>query len=177
MSIIAPARSEAHGRLVPYIGAWPVVYYEEAQRLRAVCGTALLDIQHIGSTAVPKLSAKNIIDIGILVQGPEEADGLIEALQELGYSCDPAASSSERHFFRKYGGEQSFHLSLAYREQGGFWQRQLAFRDYLRAHPEEREAYEALKAGLISVDPSGGTEYLRGKTDFIERILKIASEN
>lgn len=173
MSIVAPARSEAHGRIVPYVGAWPVVYYEEAQRLRAVCGDILLDIQHIGSTAVPKLSAKNIIDIGILVEEPAEADGLVEGLQELGYTYDAAASSSERHFFRKYGGEQSFHLSLAYRQHGSFWQRQLAFRDYLRTHPEAREEYEVLKATLIKTDPSGGADYLRGKTDFIEKILKI----
>lgn len=173
MALIVNARSEAHGRLVPYVGAWPVIYFEEAQALRQACAAALLDIQHIGSTAVPQLSAKNIIDIGMLVEGPSEADSLIEQLKDLGYRYDEAASSSERHFFRKYSGEQSFHLSLAYRQAGSFWQRQLAFRDYLRANPSVRQEYENLKKSLLEKDPSGGADYIQGKSSFIEGILAL----
>ena len=76
--------------------------------------------------------------------------------------------------FSKKGNPTQFHLSIAYGDRGSFLERQILFRDYLRAHDEDRDAYGKLKKELIAKDPSGKETYIADKTDFVMKILKKA---
>ncbi len=122
------------------------------------------------------MPAKPIIDIAVLIKTSQDVKKFILPLQELGYTYYPKSSSTERHFFRK-GDPVEFHLSLAYQDRGSFWQRQIAFRDYLRSHPEAVTEYVKLKQELLEKDPTGGTQYLAGKTHFVEKILEQAKQS
>lgn len=158
----------------PYQSVWPEVYAEEEQKLQAIFGDAAIEIEHIGSTAIEGLASKPIIDIAVMIDTADAADGFTEALAQIGYEFEPAQHSGipERHFYFK-GNPPHFHLSIAYTDVGGFWPRQIFFRDYLRAHREACDEYAKLKVDLVAEDPSGKT-YSAGKTDFVFRILRLA---
>lgn len=167
----------SHENVVPYNPKWIRLYEAEAEKLKEVFGDELLGIEHIGSTAVLGLPAKPIIDIMILIDSHENAEKFIPKLHELGYPFDPTShtdKSTERHLFRK-GNPTQYHLSIAYADRGSFWKRQLAFRDYLREHPEEKDKYAQLKLNLIQKDPTGKNEYIGGKTDLINEMLDKSS--
>jgi GrpB-like predicted nucleotidyltransferase (UPF0157 family) len=138
-----------------------------------VFGDQALAIEHIGSTAIPGLFAKPIIDLTVLIRKRSQADLFIQPLQQLGYMYDKPHSSSERHLFRK-GNPTEFHLSIAYADQGGFWERQILFRDYLKQHPETREEYAALKSRLLTQDPTAMNSYIAGKSEFVKKVLELA---
>jgi GrpB-like predicted nucleotidyltransferase (UPF0157 family) len=169
----------SHEKIVPYDPAWVDAYNQEAEKLRPVFGDELVDIEHIGSTAVPGLASKPIIDLAVLIKSHENADTFIEPLLALDYRFDrdvhAKVVSPERHLFRK-GNPTRFHLSVAYADRGGFWRRQLLFRDYLRAHPEDRQRYQDLKQKLIQVDTNIDA-YVSGKSEFINEILQKAGFN
>jgi GrpB-like predicted nucleotidyltransferase (UPF0157 family) len=169
-----PIRDTSHEQVVPYDPEWPARYEAEAAEIRGVIGDSLLGLEHIGSTSIPGLAAKPIVDIMALVASSDVAESLIPALAELGYPFNDGRhskdNSTERHLARK-GSPTQFHLSLAYADKGSFWKRQLAFRDYLREHPEDRDRYAALKQALIEQDPTGKNGYIGGKTDLVNEIL------
>lgn len=169
-----PQGDSSHEQVVLYDPEWVDLYEKEADKLKEVFGNDLLGIEHIGSTSVPGLSAKPIIDIMVLVESPEVADQVAPKLQELGYPFDMELHKKtefpERHLFRK-GKPTEFHLSIAYANKGSFWKRQLAFRDYLREHSEEKDRYAELKQKLIEEDPTGQSAYIGGKTDLINEML------
>jgi GrpB-like predicted nucleotidyltransferase (UPF0157 family) len=164
----------SHATIETYNPAWIEKFEQEAERLKEVLGDDLLGVEHIGSTSVPGLPAKPIIDIMVLVADPETADRMIPKLQDIGYPFDielhRRTQFPERHLFRK-GHPTKFHLSIAYANNGSFWKRQLAFRDYLKEHPEERDRYAELKRQLIEKDPTGQNTYIGGKTDLINEML------
>lgn len=160
--------------LQAYSLQWPKVYESEAELIRSAIPTAV-DIQHIGSTSIPGMVAKPIIDIGVLIKSADQAEEYVGLLETLGYRYYPKSSSSERLFFRK-GDPTAFHLSLAYQNKGSFWKRQLTIRDFLRIHPEAIQEYTKLKLSLLNLDPAGGEAYLNGKSDFVQNILKRAKQ-
>lgn len=163
----------SHENILPYNPEWVHLYEAEAEKLKEVFGNELLGIEHIGSTSVPGLPAKPIIDIMVLIDSHENTEKFIPKLQELGYPFNPVShtdTSTERHLFRK-GNPTQYHLSVAYADRGSFWKRQLAFRDYLREYPEEKDKYAQLKQNLIKEDPTGKNGYIGGKTDFINEVL------
>lgn len=89
----------------------------------------------------------------------------------MGYKFHSA--STERYFYTK-GVPIKYHLSIAYADRGGFWSRQILFRDYLKNHPGVRDEYAGLKEDLLQKYPSGSDEYMRGKTGFVQKVLKLA---
>ncbi len=163
----------SHTKIVPYQKEWPEKFELEKQKLQPIFGDKALEIEHIGSTSIPGLSSKPIIDIAVLIEHIDDAESFINDLEKIGYSYDPNGIGTERHFLRKYG-EDNFHLSIAYKNQGGFWPRQISFRDYLRNHPDLRDEYDKLKKDLLQQDPSGSDEYISGKTEFVYKVLKLA---
>lgn len=163
----------SHEQVITYDPAWTDAYTAEAEKLKSVFNDSLLTIEHIGSTSVPELASKPIIDIAVVIEKHEDADSFIEPLKQLGYLYDQPASSNERHFFRK-GDPTRYHLSVCYQSRGSFLKRQILFRDWLRSHPEDRDTYEKLKLQLIEQDPSGTNTYISGKSDLIQEILKKA---
>lgn len=167
----------SHEKILKYDPSWPLKYEKESQSIRELLGGRMMHIEHIGSTSIPGLDSKPIIDIAVLIPSWKEADSLIDSLASLKYVFDASThekwGSAERHFFKK-GSPTEFHLSVAYNDKASFWERQILFRDYLREHKETRKRYQELKNALISKDPSGQEEYITGKTDFIMSVLKKA---
>jgi GrpB-like predicted nucleotidyltransferase (UPF0157 family) len=106
-----------------------------------------------------------------MIERVEDADSFTEPLASLGYRFH--SSSTERHYYVK-GDSIDFHLSVAYAHQGGFWSRQIMFRDYLRSHSDVRDSYEKLKRKLLQEDPSGTNAYFAGKSDFVYSVLRLA---
>lgn len=158
-------------RLHPYDPGWATLFEEERQRLRALVGNA--PIEHIGSTAVPGLPAKPIIDIMVGVESLELGRLAIPALVEAGYHYVAAyeASIPERLFFSK-GAPRTHHLHVT-PVGSSFWKDKLLFRDWLRAHREDRQAYGALKAELAErFDDTN--DYAEAKGPFVEAVLARA---
>lgn len=129
--------------LFPYQTTWVDEFESEKLKLQHVLGDRALDIQHVGSTAVPGLAAKPIVDIAIAVSTLEIVDRLIEPLQILGYEHKGEAGVRERRFFAK-GPESNrshyLHISALCTE----FSRLLKFRDILKADPELASQYEFL---------------------------------
>lgn len=165
----------SHTQLLPYQTSWKEKFQTEKEKLQNIFGDKALKIEHIGSTSIEGLTSKPIIDIAVLIAKCEDADKFIEPLSQLGYGYDKQNSSGERHFFRK-GKPTEFHLSIAYIDSGDFWERQILFRDYLRSHPEAKAEYAALKENLLKTDSTGNDSYIKGKTDFVQRILVMAKK-
>jgi GrpB-like predicted nucleotidyltransferase (UPF0157 family) len=158
-------------KILPYQSDWQSKFQAEKERLQEIFGNKALEIEHIGSTSVEGLSSKPIIDIVVVIENYQDADVFTEPLAKIGYKFD--SSSTERHYYIK-GDPVEYHLSIAYANQGGFWSRQILFRDYLRSHTEARDEYAKLKENLLQKDPTGSDEYIGGKTDFVYKILGLA---
>lgn len=166
-------KDSSHENILPHNPEWATLYEQEKEKLKQIFDSNLLGIEHIGSTSIPGLPAKPIIDIMVLIDSHENAEKYISKLESLGYPFDSTAEtdkSIERHLFRK-GSPTEYHLSIAYADRGSFWNRQLAFRDYLRKHPKERDRYASLKKELLEKDSTGKGLYIEGKTEFVNEIL------
>ena len=163
-------------RLAPYDPAWPRRYAGERDRLRAALGPPVPDLEHIGSTAVPGLGAKPILDIMAGVPDLGIAAEWIPSLASLGYRYLPDAERAipdRRFFVRRRGGARIVHLHLVERP-GPFWERHLRFRDLLRAQPATAAAYDRLKRALALRFAHDREAYTDGKTAFIEALLADA---
>ncbi len=161
--------------VVPYDPEWPKVYEREALKIREALGANCIDIYHIGSTAVPGLSAKPVIDMIALLKDPEQAIGF---LKELGFEYKGEYNIPLRYYFnRSEGVVANLHV---YEEGHPEIELNLLFRDYLRAHPEAREEYRSLKERLLQdkssyeKNNSFFTGYNLGKDAFIRKVLKAA---
>ncbi len=161
--------------LVAYDPDWPRQFAAESRRLRTVLDPALvIGIEHFGSTAVPGLIAKPIIDILIAVHSLERAKSdAVAPIRSLGYAYWEDNPKADRMFFVKgmppYGARRTHHVHIT-EPDGEMWQRRLAFRDYLRAHPDEAERYAALKRDLAKRYAADREEYTVAKTDYVEAV-------
>lgn len=158
--------------IVHYNPDWPVQFEAERARLLVVFAQLDVVIEHVGSTAVPGLGAKPIIDIMVGVSRLADVEGRIPELEAHGYEYVPQYEEQlpERRYFRKPRSIPKYHLHCVV-EQSDFWIRHLVFRDYLRAHPESAAAYFALKQTLAATH--GKREYTEAKSPFIESILDV----
>jgi GrpB-like predicted nucleotidyltransferase (UPF0157 family) len=161
--------------LAPYDPGWAVEFERERARIAAALGAAALRIEHNGSTAVPGLAAKPIIDIQVSVARLHPLDVYALALATLGYLHVPHPDDAFCPFFhRPAAWPHTHHVHLV--EAGAEEERRtLGFRDYLRAHPEAAREYAALKAQLAREfagdDFASREAYAAAKSAFIERIL------
>jgi GrpB-like predicted nucleotidyltransferase (UPF0157 family) len=164
-------------RLHPHQPAWAELYREEAEPLRALFGDDLVRIEHVGSTAVPGLVAKPILDIVVAVRNFGDAGPFEEALAPLGYVHKPQYDMPGRIYFVKStpDGRATHHLNIA--ELGNeCWLTHVLFRDYLRSHADACEEYAELKRDLARRHRHDRPAYLDGKAPFIRRILALARE-
>jgi GrpB-like predicted nucleotidyltransferase (UPF0157 family) len=134
----------------------------------------VLGIEHFGSTAVPGLAAKPIIDILIAVVSLTRAKAtMVEPITGLGYVYWVENPKTDRMFFVKgmppYGERRTHHVHIT-EPDGEMWRRRLAFRDYLRARPDEARRYEALKRDLAVRYPTDREGYTDAKTEFVEAV-------
>jgi GrpB-like predicted nucleotidyltransferase (UPF0157 family) len=155
--------------VVPYDPEWPSLYLEEQTRLRAALGDIILDIQHVGSTAVPGLDSKPVIDIGIAIADFEEGFNTIPIIAELGYNFRGEVGVPGRHFFIQ-GRPRTHHVHMS-EITNSDWIERLKFRDHLRENPESAKHYAELKTALAQQFPDDITAYSNGKTNFILKIL------
>jgi GrpB-like predicted nucleotidyltransferase (UPF0157 family) len=164
--------------IVNYDPRWPTLFDEEAKRLRAALDpSSIIGLEHFGSTSIPELSAKPIIDILIAVRSLADARAsFVEALRNLGYVYWADNPKQDRMFFVKgmppFGSRRSHHVHVT-ETDGEMWPR-LAFRDYLRAHPEEAATYEALKRRLAAEHPTDREAYTDAKSAYIESVMRKA---
>jgi GrpB-like predicted nucleotidyltransferase (UPF0157 family) len=164
--------------IVEYDPRWPTRFAEEAELLRVALDPALvIGLEHFGSTAIPGMVAKPIIDILIAVRSIAEARGTaVEPLQRLGYVFWADNPKTDRMFFVKgmppYGVRRTHHVHIT--EPTAEPWLNLPFRDYLRAHPDEAQRYERLKRNLAIVHCTDREAYTDAKAAFVEEILTKA---
>jgi putative glutamine amidotransferase len=174
---IRGSKAEHHGvgRTRPYRIAdadatWPERYEQEAIRLRTALGDQVVRIDHIGSTSVPGLAAKPVIDISVGLVSMEPRSAYLPALDGLGYRTVLDPSEPDHEFAsRDIDGERDFHVHLC-RAGSRYERRHLAFRDWLRDHPDDATAYARLKRTLAAEHPNDVHTYTRDKSDFIRSI-------
>ena len=164
--------------IVDYRPEWPKLCEQELDQLEDIIGPYVADIQHIGSTSVPGLAAKPIIDIMIGVDALAIADHFcVKPMVDNGYEYVQAYESQipHRRYFRKSDqeGKRTHHLHLV-EVDSQWWERHILFRDYLREYPEDRDAYGELKKKLAEREYEDKHEYTRAKTEFITKILEKA---
>jgi GrpB-like predicted nucleotidyltransferase (UPF0157 family) len=160
-------------RVVEYDERWPSLFAAEALRLREACATLPVTLEHVGSTAVPGLCAKPVLDI--LAGHPPDtpAASYVTPFRRVGYEHRGDRGIPGHQFFRR-GQPRAYHIHLV--EQGGaLWREYLAFRDVLRSDPDAKREYTELKralAGRFSRDREG---YIDGKTTFVRTMLSRVS--
>jgi len=168
--------------LIDYDVHWPEMAKAEIQKLyEALPRNYILDIQHIGSTAIPGLSAKPIIDIQIAVQSLGGIKPIaIETLKKLGYEYWHDNPDPERMFFVKgmppFGERRTHHVHIV-EPTSKHWGGKIYFRDYLIAHPEIAKEYQQLKTQLAQQYTYDREEYTSAKGDFINKVLKSAQQD
>ncbi|MBW4656343.1 MAG: GrpB family protein [Kaiparowitsia implicata GSE-PSE-MK54-09C] len=160
-------------RLSPHNPEWAKEFQQEKQRILHLIEPSVIDIQHIGSTSIPSISAKPIIDILIALVQPGLTANHMTSLQSLGYLYEgQVLNLAEHHFFRK-GMPRTHHIHIADFESD-FWHRHILFRDYLRAHIKEAKRYNQLKHELSKKFEFDRKSYTMSKTPLIESILANA---
>jgi GrpB-like predicted nucleotidyltransferase (UPF0157 family) len=163
-------------RVVPYDPAWPDLYAAEVARLSPIFlshGVALV-LEHTGSTAVPGLAAKPVLDILAGRRDDSDRAPAIAALEAAGYLYRGEQGIAGRDFFRR-GEPRQYHMHLV-AVGSPFWNDHRTFRDYLRAHPDAAADYARLKGELATRFPDDREAYIDGKTVFVESILAAARE-
>jgi GrpB-like predicted nucleotidyltransferase (UPF0157 family) len=165
-------------QLEPYDPAWPSRFEEEAAALRNAFGPLARRIEHVGSTAVPGLIAKPIIDIQVSVASLASLDPFLHVMTALGYTHladpDPVFERAYPYFHKPAQWAHTHHVHLC--EEGSVLERRhIAFRDRLRADAQAREQYAALKQGLARLHRGATHEerqrYVDAKSEFVRRIL------
>ena len=161
-------------RLAEYDPRWPRRFLEEKTRILASIGRWAGSVEHVGSTAIPRLAAKPIIDILVGLRDLEDATECIPRLEGIGYEYVPEyeAVRPERRYFRKGPVEARTHHLHMVETSSPFFRNHILFRDYLRSHPAEAQRYEKLKRRLAEEHEFNRDAYTEGKTRFVESVLK-----
>jgi len=155
--------------LVPYDVVWPDLFEREAELIRAALGPNCLEIHHIGSTAVPGLIAKPVIDMLPVVSNIVHVDFAVEIMQQLGYEGKGEFGIPARRFFMKGGDNRTHHVHV-YEKNNAEIERHLRFRDWLRSHPDDRTAYQNLKMELAAQFAHDPLAYSANKDGLIRAI-------
>lgn len=165
--------------LAPSDPSWPDAYTLEAALIRSALSDWLPGLEHIGSTSVPNLCAKPTIDILGGLRHLEDATHILEPLAGLGYIYIPEYEDTlpeRRYFDKNRTSEDGFHLHVV-EIDSYFWRRHIAFRDYLRSHPEAVREYDELKTRLARECGPDREKYTDSKTEFVQRIERLAGVN
>ncbi|MEM1220222.1 MAG: GrpB family protein [Bacteroidota bacterium] len=161
-------------QVLDYQPHWPTKFQTEALLWREILGQVLVDIQHIGSTSVPSLAAKPIIDILLAVSDLKTLDSYTSEIEKRGYEVMGEYHIPGRRYFRKGGNQRSHHVH-AFQIGDANLVRHLAFRDYLRAHPAVAKAYGDLKKEIIQHRIQDSISYGDAKEPFIKEHEEKAS--
>src|SRR5438034_130872 len=170
--------------LADYDPRWPQLFEEERARLQAAIGEWATDIQHVGSTSIPSIAAKPIVDIAVHLRSLVDALYCITPLMELGYECLGEFGIPGRIYFRKrtdqplrgqsHDGIGRTHQIHMYERTNEQYEKQIVFRDYLRAHPDAAGEYEVLKRQLAERHARDVEAYALAKSEFVLAIIARA---
>lgn len=160
--------------LVPYSDDWPRAFDTIAPIIAACFDPPPLLLDHIGSSAVPGLPAKPILDIIVLVADMGQTPPALAALERADFEFRPEVSSAHRKFLRKLdpSGQRTHHLHI--HDNADEVHRHVMFRDCLRNDAEVRAAYLAHKEDLATRFREDRGAYSRGKSDFIDQVIRAA---
>jgi len=163
--------TNSHPRItvVPYDPHWPQAFAAAAAELMAALGPGLLAIHHIGSTAVPGIYAKLVIDLLAVARDLAAVDEGSDAMRRLGYQVMGEFGIAGRRYFRRddSAGLRT-HQVHTFLDGSPHVRRHLAFRDFLRAHPAVAQQYSELKRRLAEAHPHDMDAYMDGKDGFIK---------
>jgi len=160
--------------VVAHSQGWAAEFRADARRLRDALGDEVVAVNHVGSTAIPGISAKPIIDILLEVREVERLDVLGPEMSGLGYEARGEFGIPGRRFFVKNAGLRRTHHIHAFATGTPELERHLAFRDYMISHPENARAYGRLKEGLAREFPTDIEAYMDGKDAFIKEMEREA---
>jgi GrpB-like predicted nucleotidyltransferase (UPF0157 family) len=161
-------------RIVDYDGAWPVLAAQELRAVKEAVGEAAVRLEHVGSTAVPGLAPKPIIDLQLSVDAIEPRERYVAALTRLGYLFVPEPESPDYHFFAKPPERpRAYHLHVC--EAGSDHElRHVAVRDFLRVHADEAARYAACKREVVARHPQDRLAYIAGKEAYVAALERRA---
>jgi GrpB-like predicted nucleotidyltransferase (UPF0157 family) len=161
-------------KLVAHHPKWAKYFSEEKQLLFKMLGKKVLDIRHIGSTSIPGIPAKPILDILAAVKMLADVETFTQDLNKIGYEEKGAGGVPGRRYFVKgTEAKRTHHLNFC-EMNSFFWRNHLAFRDYLERHPEIARKYSVLKRELADRFPNDRGAYTAGKEEFVRSILDRA---
>lgn len=163
-----------HITVVDYNPVWIKKYEEESVLIKDILADNCIAIYHIGSTSVPGLAAKPIIDIMVAVRSLEKVDCVAEAFSKIGYEYLGEFGIEGRRYLRKGGDERTHQIHIFQMNDWNNIGRHLAFRNYMRTHEKERMEYASLKIELAQKFPYDIEGYCDGKESFVREIEEIA---
>lgn len=152
--------------VVPFDPRWTERFESEHRAVAAALGTVVVALHHIGSTAVPGLAAKPVVDMLLEVRSLPELDQRAGRLEDLGYAAKGGYGIPGRRYFSKGEPERTHHLH-AFASGDANLERHLAFRDYLRARPDIAAAYGRIEADASAVCDGDIESYMAAKSPFI----------
>lgn len=153
----------------PYQESWKTKFKKEKAKLEKVFNDIIVKIHHIGSTAIPAIKAKPIIDILVVVEAINKVERYNDKMKALGYEPKGEFGIENRRFFQKGGNNRTQHVHI-FQQGDNEIKRHLNFRDYMNAHPEQAHKYSQLKETLADKYPHDINKYNEGKSDFIAEI-------
>ena len=160
----------------PYDEAWKKDFEDIKAELMTVLDGLVLGIEHVGSTSVPGLFAKPIIDIDVVIEDPVCFEKVKTALETIGYLHEGDLGIPGREAFKYEGKDhlRNHHLYVCSKDASEL-KRHISFRDYLRTHPESVEEYSRVKEEGAKLYPNDIDGYIAHKSPFIEGIYQIIS--
>ena len=163
-----------HITVLNYDPEWPLKYERERKAIAEILDGNGISIYHIGSTSVPGLAAKPIIDMMAVVRSLEKVDDARGKFSELGYEYLGEFGIAGRRYFRKGGDERTYQIHIFQADDWNNIERRLAFRDYMRTHEKERAEYAKIKTALAQRFPYDIDGYCDGKDAFVREMEKRA---
>ena len=163
-----------HITVLNYDPEWPLKYERERKAIAEILDGNGISIYYIGSTSVPGLAAKPIIDMMAVVRSLEKVDDARGKFSELGYEYLGEFGIAGRRYFRKGGDERTHQIHIFQADDWNNIGRQLAFRDYMRTHEKERAEYAEIKTALAQRFPYDIDGYCDGKDAFVREMEKRA---
>jgi len=155
--------------VVSYNLQWPQMFEDEAGKIKSIMNEIIVQIHHIGSTSIPNMSAKPVIDILIEAQSIEKVDLFNQAMMELGYDPKGENGIPNRRYFSKGEVNRTHHVHI-FQTGNPEIMRHLLFRDYLIAHPEDATLYSELKQSLAKQFPQDIEQYIQGKDGLVKEL-------
>ena len=159
--------------LISYDSNWKDMYKEESEKIKDVLSDIIIDIHHIGSTAISGIKSKPVIDILVEVKDIEAVDQYNNKIEELGYEVMGEHGIPKRRFFRKGGNKRTHHIHI-FKVGNEEIERHINFKEYLIAHPDKAREYSKLKEKLTNKYTYDVENYTNGKSDFIKEIDRKA---